>query len=333
MYEFDTATGSLTYLPGVGPSPILVSSQDGSRFIFNGPGGLSLWSEVGPPTPEGGTVTPIEPFPVGGEARATPGGSVFVFESAAPLAAFNNGGSHFGLEKGGGPLRNQEIYRYDVAEGALSCVSCPPAGIVPSGNAYLSHDYHNLDTATGGHLNKNNGISEDGGRVFFDTPDPLVPQDTNTRPLELNPHPDPLYLEHGRDVYEWENGSIFLISTGTSDEDSYVGDNSSSGNDVFFSTSQGLAPGDTDGGYDVYDARVPRPGDHPPPPPAACEGDVCQGPPRCPRARRRDRERDLLRPRQPHAAGGCPNGCRQTEAKGQGLQEGLCQAQKQVRAE
>ena len=48
MYEFNTLTGSLTYLPGVGVSPILVSSRDGSRFIFNGPGGLSLWSEEGP---------------------------------------------------------------------------------------------------------------------------------------------------------------------------------------------------------------------------------------------------------------------------------------------
>jgi hypothetical protein len=125
----------------------------------------------------------------------------------------------------------------------------------------------------------NRGVSEDGDRVFFDSPDPLVPQDTNTRPLELNPHPSPLYLEHGRDVYEWENGRVFLISTGTSDENSYVGDESASGNDVFFSTTQGLSPGDTDEAYDVYDARVPRPGDNPPAVPAPCEGDVCQGPP------------------------------------------------------
>ncbi len=277
MYEFNTLTGSLTYLPGVGVAPILVSSRNGSRFIFNGPSGVSLWSEEGP---EGGTVTPIEPFPVGGEARATPDGSVFVFDSAAPLAGFNNGGSHFALNGGEGPFPNQEIYRYDVGKDSLTCVSCPPAGIVPSGNAYMSHDAS--DGGQEGALFENRGVSTDGSRVFFDTPDPLVSQDVNTRPLELNPHPDPVYFEHGRDVYEWENGRIFLISTGTSGHNSYLGDLSANGNDAFFSTSQGLSPGDTDGAYDVYDARIPRPGDHAPPPVAACEGDVCQGPPSVP---------------------------------------------------
>jgi hypothetical protein len=126
MYEFDTATDTLTYLPGVDVSAILASSKDGSRFIFNGPGGLSLWSEAGA---EGGTVTPIEPYTVDhGEARATPSGSVFAFESAAPFPGFNNGGGH------------QQVYRYDVAENSLDCVSCPPQGIVPSGNAYITHD-------------------------------------------------------------------------------------------------------------------------------------------------------------------------------------------------
>jgi hypothetical protein len=275
MYEFNTLTGTLTYLPGVGVSPILVSSRDGSRLIFNGPSGLSLWSEEGP---EGGTVTPIEPFPVGGEARATPDGSVFVFDSAAPLAGFNNGGSHFDLEAGEGPFRNQEVYRYDVGKDSLTCVSCPPAGIVPSGNAYMSDDAYRST----GVLFENRGVSTDGSRVFFDTPDPLVSQDVNTRPLELNPHPEPVYFEHGRDVYEWENGRIFLISTGTSGHNSYLGDLSANGDDAFFSTSQGLAPGDTDEAYDVYDARIPRPGDHAPPPAAACQGDVCQGPPSVP---------------------------------------------------
>jgi hypothetical protein len=276
-YEFNTLTGSLTYLPGVGASPVLASSRDGSRFIFNGQSGLSLWSEEGP---EGGTVTPIEPFPAGGEARATPDGSVFVFDSAAPLAGFNNGGSHFALHNGEGPLPNQEIYRYDVGSNSLTCVSCPPAGIAPTGNAYMSHDASN--GAQHGVLFENRGVSTDGSRVFFDTPDPLVPQDSNTRPLEVHPGGEPAYNEYGRDVYEWENGRIFLISTGTSGHDSYLGDVSANGNDAFFSTTQGLAPGDADEAYDVYDARIPRPGDHAPPPAAACQGDVCQGPPSVP---------------------------------------------------
>jgi hypothetical protein len=288
QYMFDTQTGVLEYLPGVadapevniggnlyGPSPIIAASQDGSRFIFNSASGLSLWSEG----PGGGTVTQIEPFPVGGEAQATPDGSVFVFESAAPLTGFNNGGSHMDLQDQG-PFRNQEIYRYDVAENSLTCVSCPLAGVTPSGNAYLSHDIPNPNSTTDRVLSASNAVSADGSRVFFDTPDPLVPQDTNTGPLQ--PNGFPVLKEVGRDVYEWENGTDFLISTGTSLADSYLGGASATGDDVFFSTSQGLVPGDTDEGYDVYDARVPRPGDHAPPPVAPCQGDVCQGPPSVP---------------------------------------------------
>jgi hypothetical protein len=288
MYEFDTVTGSLTYLPGVGASAILASSRDGSRFIFNGAEGVSLWSEEGP---EGGTVTLIEPFPVGGEARATPDGSVFAFESSAPIAGFNNGGSHPDLEAGrvAGSFRNQEIYRYDVAENSLNCVSCPPKGVVPSGNAYMSHDTYKGYEYNAQQFAQTRGISENGSRVFFDSPDPLVSQVANTAPPTpvLPNEPNAGLIEHGRNVYEWENGRIFLISTGTSPEDSYVGDESANGNDVFFSTDQGLVPGDTDEAYDVYDARVPRPGDRPPPPPAPCSGDVCQGPPSVP---------DLLEP-------------------------------------
>lgn len=274
MYEFDTLTDALTYLPGVGASPILVSSQDGSRFLFNSPSGLSLWSEGS----DGDTVTPIEPYPVGGEARSTPDGSVFVFESAAPIAGFNNGGSHLNLSRNG-PYRNQEIYRYDVSAGSLSCVSCAPVGIVPSGNAYFSHIVASSETSAAISLMKDQGMSQDGSRVFFDTPDPLVPQDTNTEPSQQTEEGE---VEYGRDVYEWENGRVYLISSGTSDRDSYVGDESASGNDVFFSTAQGLLPGDTDEGYDLYDARVPRPGDRLPTPAAPCAGDVCQGPPSVP---------------------------------------------------
>jgi hypothetical protein len=50
------------------------------------------------------------------------------------------------------------------------------------------------------------------------------------------------------------------------------------GSDIFFDTTQGLVPQDTDGAPDVYDARVdggfpPEPG-----PIQPCSGDACQGP-------------------------------------------------------
>jgi hypothetical protein len=79
-------------------------------------------------------------------------------------------------------------------------------------------------------------------------------------------------------VYEWENGTVYPISSGKSPENSYFLDSSENGDDVFFATAEGLVPGDTDGAYDVYDARVPHPGDNPPPAAVPCEGSVCQGP-------------------------------------------------------
>ena len=117
-----------------------------------------------------------------------------------------------------------------------------------------------------GWLNAARGMSADGSRIFFDTPDSLVAQDTNGV----------------RDVYEWDNGKIYMLSSGTSVRDSLILDSSPSGNDVFFATTDGLVAGDTDGAYDVYDARVPRPGDVPLASAVPCQGDVCQGPPRVP---------------------------------------------------
>ena len=109
-------------------------------------------------------------------------------------------------------------------------------------------------------------MSTNGEMIFFDTPSPLVSQATNGK----------------RDVYEWENGHTYLLSSGSASENSYYLDNSESGGDVFFATSAGLVPNDTDDAYDVYDARIPRPGDTTPPEVPPCKGSVCQGPPSTP---------------------------------------------------
>jgi hypothetical protein len=183
--------------------------------------------------------------------------SVLVFSAEAPIAGFNDAGEFM------------QIFRYDFTSNELSCLSCPPAGIAPSGSAELSPDdeFHN-DTSTSGLsvVADNRGVSAAGDRVLFDSPDPLVGRDTNGK----------------RDVYAWENGSLFLISSGTGVNDSIFLDNSESGGDVFFATTDELVQGDNDAQYDVYDARIPRPGDNPPPASVPCQGDVCQGPPSVP---------------------------------------------------
>jgi hypothetical protein len=265
-YDFNVGTGSLEYLPGVVGSPV-AAARDGSSLIFENtstsPFELDRWSAG----PNGGVVSRIAKLPAPGllcapvvcvgPARFSENGMVIVFETNSPVAGFNDGG--WG-----------QIFRYDGVSNELDCLSCPPPDVEPPGDAHMSiidrdmNQDKSLATREAGPGDR--GMSADGARVFFDSPAPLVPQDVNGK----------------GDVYEWENGTVFLLSLGTSTEDSVFLDNSESGNDVFLSTASGIAQGDTDGGYDVYDARVPRPGDNPPPSAVPCQGDVCQGPPSVP---------------------------------------------------
>jgi hypothetical protein len=117
-------------------------------------------------------------------------------------------------------------------------------------------------------------LSDDGNRVFFDSPDRLLASDTN----DVN------------DVYEWEakgtgsctseddnGGCLYLLSTGTDPEPSYFADASASGDDAFFFTSQSLVRQDQDDLIDVYDARVGGGiAAQNPTPVAPCEGEACR---------------------------------------------------------
>lgn len=285
MYDFDVETGSVTYLPGVS-GQIVASSRDGSSFAFvdssASPAELERWSEG----PNGGTVTPVTQLPGGvAPARMSSDGSTVVFQTSAVIAGFNNGGNNdeYGPN---GPAGTEQIYRYDAPTNTLSCVSCPPRGDIPTSDAQLSPlhagEVHESGLASKAGMVEEHGVSADGSRIFFDTADPLVPQDSNAGYRTELVDGGYTTEQLGRDVYEWENGTIYLISSGKSPRNSYFLDSGESGSDVFFATADGLAAGDTDGAYDVYDARIPHPGDNPPPAAVPCEGSVCQGPPRVP---------------------------------------------------
>lgn len=286
-YEFNVETGALTYLPGV-EGPVVVASRYGSSFLFvnttRAPWELELWRGGS----QGGTVEPVAELPEASYfrkgskvaprvrfAHVSVNGEVFVFESDAPIPGFNDEGeTHRPVDEAKSPL---EVFRYDAGSAELNCLSCPPKGIVPDGDAYMS--YNDFESNVGEEANHKNGegsdpqtteeprgMSADGSRVFFDTPTPLSPEAVNGQ----------------RDVYEWENGRAYLISSGAASEESYYLDSSESGGDVFFATSAALVPGDTDGAYDIYDARIPQPGDNPPPVAVPCKGSICQGPPSVP---------------------------------------------------
>jgi hypothetical protein len=113
---------------------------------------------------------------------------------------------------------------YEISGGTTTRLSIGPAG----GNADLGAFF--------------DGASEDGGRVFFDTTESLVPEDT-----------DPAY-----DIYQRAGGQVTLISTGAN------GGNGTffaafrgatpNGSHVYFETFERLVGADTDANQDVYDA-------------------------------------------------------------------------------
>jgi hypothetical protein len=198
-------------------------------------------------------------------AEVTPDGHGLVFESTQKLTSYDNQGV-------------REVYLYDVGTQRVVCASCAPSGASPTGEAHLQ-----LSTSSDFMLRS---ISENGGRVFFDSNDRLVPRDVNG-------------LEN---VYEWERpasgsesdnscsrssssfsevngGCVYLLSAGTGSEGAYFLDASASGNDVFFRSRDGLAPQADNENTALYDARV---GGGFPEASTECTGSGCQGVPPAP---------------------------------------------------
>lgn len=288
-YVLDLDTGQLEYLPWLTGSIVTVSS-DGSAVIFENtatsPYELQRWvaGSAGGQVETLAELPAVSPNVCGsticlGPAFASANGEIVVFATESDIPGFNDGGTHYPRtaeykgeepEPAEGAVQNKEVFRYDGETNELSCLSCPHAGITPSANASTSFasEFFNASSVSGGHQTTRLGspMNAGGTEVFFETREALVPQDTNGNV----------------DVYEWENGKVYLISTGVAQGPSRFMGTSESGEDVFFASSEGIAPGDTDGGRDVYDARVPRPGDHPAPTAVPCTGAVCQGPPSVP---------------------------------------------------
>jgi hypothetical protein len=192
--------------------------------------------------------------------HVTPDGVTVLFSSRSPLTGYENAG-------------HIELYLFDAAGGTLTCVSCNPSGVPATSDAEVTGISGELGVvlAPAGRdsfLTRN--MSADGRRVFFQTKEALVPQDTNGQ----------------TDVYEWEGGHVYLISTGQSSSPSYLGDTSADGNDVFFFTRQALVGQDQDNNSDIYDARVGGgiAAQNPATPVAPCAGEACLAAPGAPPA-------------------------------------------------
>jgi hypothetical protein len=287
LYQYEVESGRTTDLtPGVEIAGVVGASENGEYIYYADTGGnLKLWHDgsstsiatlsgydgesAGPYSSEYAKRGDWQPGLGSRTAEVTPDGRGVVFMSDQSLKAV-------GYPDGYPNDELFEVYVYEAEGNQLFCASCNPSGEPPQSNAETTAGQHPTaaflpisysDTYTP------RWISEGGGRVFFDSAEPLVPQDTNGK----------------QDVYEWErdgvgscqetDGCIYLLSGGTGGSASWLLDASATGNDVFIISRTELVPGDPYDSFDVYDARVE--GVQPLAPPA-CSGTGCQGVPPAP---------------------------------------------------
>jgi hypothetical protein len=241
---------SPSVLPGSGTNPNGDSAQPGAenlylsdrttvRFVatltkrdvegeFRGGqvDGLGLWSAA---VGTGGVG--IDP------SRTNPEGTVLLFTSRADLSDYDSQG-------------HAEVYRYDSAANLLSCLSCNPTmlpALSESSLASVGTAPPTPEPFSAFAIVPN--LRADGLRVFFQTSEALLPNDTDGH----------------QDVYEWEEdgvgscaipgGCVYLISSGHSARNDYLYGASASGDDVFFTSSDRLLRGDSETTPSIYDAR------------------------------------------------------------------------------
>jgi DNA-binding beta-propeller fold protein YncE len=198
-----------------------------------------------------------------GRSKVSANGAFFALESIRPLTGYDNTG-------------DDELYLYDAAANTLACASCNPSGeppifggAGPYGAGFEGRPARNLT---------------ENGRLFFDTPEALLPSDTNGAgncPTSQSGNRSCL------DVYEFEPagvgtcadpaGCLFLISTGTGSRETVFIDASANGNDVFLREFQALVPrANQEDATSLYDVRsgggFPEPGS----PPACTTAESCR---------------------------------------------------------
>ncbi|HUC00532.1 MAG TPA: hypothetical protein VMS11_11955 [Solirubrobacterales bacterium] len=253
LYRFATATGAtLDLTPGGEVQGVLGASADGSYLYYLTAAGLFAYNG-GASVKAAATADASNYPPATGTARVSADGTRLAFLSSASLTGYANVGK-------------AEAFVYDASAARLLCASCNPRGATPAGPSTIPGAL----AAGGGPLSyKPRALTADGTRLFFDSGDALVFQDTDKAP----------------DVYEWQAqgaggcakaaGCIGLISGGRTGSASFV-DASADGTDAFFLTAASLLPVDAEG-IDIYDARAGG-GFPEPQPPIPCNGDDCQGP-------------------------------------------------------
>lgn len=229
LYDYNVSTGQLTDLTpdataadsatGADVQAVVGAAGDASYVYFVATGKLATGATSGQDNlylEHDGTTTYISP--AGGlrdsSAYTTPDGQSVAFESTDSLTGYDNTDQSTGTP-------DTEVFEYDAVGGRLTCASCRPSGVAPIGPSTIP---------AGGPANGVNSparvVSDDGTRVFFDSTDQVVPGATDGL----------------QNVYEYENGTVSLISDGTGASAATLVDASSSGDDVFFDSYDDVIP-------------------------------------------------------------------------------------------
>lgn len=282
LYRYDTASHSSADLtPAGGVKGVLGASEDDSTVYFQDAAGLDQWHEGIDTTIVPGAEAAQESDwpPTSGTARVSADGQHLLFLSQARLSGYDNtpaepadcGQTIAGVFQ---TEPCQEVFFYDAGSRQLACLSCNRTGERPEGPSTIPGAIANGSEAVAApgqivtDAYKPRVLSANGRRLFFDSRDALLLQDTDKAP----------------DVYEWEaqgegscqqtGGCLSLVSSGRSAGGAVFVDASADGSDAFFLTEGSLVPSDP-GSVDLYDAR--EGGGFPEPPSEIpCQADACQ---------------------------------------------------------
>jgi hypothetical protein len=206
-------------------------------------------------------------------SRVSPNGEWLAFMSDSSLTGYDNRDAASGI-------RDEEVFLYSAKSGKIVCASCNPTDARPSGVQYRSEmlvgGFGVWDTGrwlaanvpgwtpyTGARALYQSRYLSNEGRLFFNSSDALVPQDTNGNQDVYEYEPVGYQNAEGKvqckpissTFSERSGGCVGLISSGVAFGESAFLDASETGGDVFFLTAERLVRRDADSALDVYDAH------------------------------------------------------------------------------